>query len=196
MVKSGFAALAVFCVAGLITASRLYSQDRVDLTSQNVTSERLVGVLTPKIPARGIYLKDAKVKCRQYRGVKLVTPAADIAAIKIEFASGSAELTPAGEKTLSTLGKALQSEQLQPCCFQIGGYTDSIGRLSSNEKLSQRRARSVVEYLTADAGIDSERMMPQGYGPKNPIGDNNTPEGRARNRRVEVMNRGYGTSSE
>lgn len=168
--------IAVLGLAGLITASTASTQDRVDLTRQNVTAEQLVGVLTPKIPARGVGLKDAKVYCSQYhqdRGVQMVTPAADIAAIKVEFASGSAELTPSGEKTLSTLGEALGSD-----------------------KLSQRRAQSVVEYLVANAGIDSERMMPQGYGPKNPIGNNTTLEGRAQNRRVEVMNRGYGTSSE
>ena len=188
--------IAVLSLAGLITASTASTQDRVDLTRHNVTAKQLIGALTLKFPDRGVWLKDAKVNCRPYyRGVQMVTPAAAIAAIKVEFASGSAELTPAGEKTLSTLGEALGSDELSHCCFQIGGYTDSTGRLSYNEKLSQRRAQSVVAYLAANSGIDSARIVALGYGPKNPIGDNTTPEGRAQNRRVEVMNRGYGTTS-
>ncbi len=187
-------AMTAVCVAALILASMARSQQTVDLTGQDVTAEQLIDVLTPKV--RGVCLQNARVKCGQYRGVKMVTPAADIAAIRVEFATGSAELTPAGEKTLKTLGEALRSDQLQCSCFQIAGYTDSTGRLSYNKKLSQWRAQSVVEYLAANTGIDSERMMPRGYGPKNPIGDNHTTEGRARNRRVEVINAGYGTSSE
>ncbi len=189
-------AMTAVCVAALISAPTARPQQTVDLTGQNVTAEQLIGVLTPKVPVRGVLLQNAKVKCGQYRGIKMVTPAADIAAIRVEFATGSAELTPAGEKTLKTLGEALRSDQLQACCFQIAGYTDSTGRLSYNKRLSQRRARSVVEYLAANAGIDSERMTPHGYGPKNPIADNDTAEGRARNRKVEVMNAGYGTPSE
>jgi|SRR5579863_457416 len=193
--KSGLTAIAAFCLAMFLTTATARGQEKIDLTGQHVTVDQLIGILTPTV-TRGIYPKDVKVKCGQYRGIKLVKPAADIAAIKVEFATGSAELTPAGEKTLGTLGEALRSDKLQPCCFQIGGYTDSTGRLSSNERLSRRRALSVIAYLTKDAGIDSERMMPQGYGPSNPIGDNNTPEGRAQNRRVEVVNAGYGSTSE
>ena len=60
----------------------------------------------------------------------------------------SAELTPASEKTLDTLGQALNSETLKPCCFEVEGYTDAIGDSVYNQKLSKERTRSLVDYLS------------------------------------------------
>jgi hypothetical protein len=68
---------------------------------------------------------------------------------------------------------------------EIGGYTDSIGTDSYNISLSERRARSVVGYLT-DKGIAKERLSFKGYGSAFPIGDNITDDGRKLNRRTEV----------
>jgi flagellar motor protein MotB len=68
---------------------------------------------------------------------------------------------------------------------EIGGYTDSIGTNEYNLSLSERRARSVVSYLT-DKGINKKRMTSRGYGASSPIGNNITDEGRKLNRRTEV----------
>jgi outer membrane protein OmpA-like peptidoglycan-associated protein len=68
---------------------------------------------------------------------------------------------------------------------EIGGYTDSIGTNSYNISLSERRARSVVNYLM-DKGINKERLTFKGYGSAFPIGDNITDDGRKLNRRTEV----------
>ncbi|MCR5423140.1 MAG: OmpA family protein [Bacteroidales bacterium] len=68
--------------------------------------------------------------------------------------------------------------------IEIGGHTDSRGSAAYNQRLSESRARAVVEYLSSK-GIDSSRLKFKGYGTSKPIDTNSTEEGRARNRRVE-----------
>ena len=69
--------------------------------------------------------------------------------------------------------------------FRIEGHTDSTGSAELNQRLSQERAQSVMNYLI-EKGIPSERMTSVGYGEDRPIADNNTREGRRTNRRVEI----------
>jgi OmpA-OmpF porin, OOP family len=68
----------------------------------------------------------------------------------------------------------------------IAGYTDSTGAAEYNQKLSERRAQSVLDYF-ASKGVAKNRMQAVGYGAKNPIADNKTKDGRALNRRVELQ---------
>ncbi len=68
---------------------------------------------------------------------------------------------------------------------QIDGYTDSTGTDAYNQKLSERRANAVKDYLVNSVGIDSNRLNAVGYGESNPAASNTTKEGRAKNRRVE-----------
>lgn len=74
--------------------------------------------------------------------------------------------------------------------LEIGGHTDSRGSDAYNKGLSQRRANSVVKYLT-EKGVSADRMRAVGYGETKPVADNKTEEGRAENRRVEfdVLNK-------
>lgn len=69
--------------------------------------------------------------------------------------------------------------------LEVIGYTDSRGSEKLNTELSLARAESVKQYLIG-AGMAADRITAQGAGPSNPIGDNKTPEGRAKNRRVEI----------
>lgn len=69
---------------------------------------------------------------------------------------------------------------------EITGYTDSSGPAAYNQKLSERRAQAVADYLIA-AGIDADRFTVKGMGEENPVADNSTHEGREKNRRVEVV---------
>lgn len=69
----------------------------------------------------------------------------------------------------------------------IEGHTDSIGTNEYNQKLSLRRADSVKNYLVDKFNIDGKRLKSEGYGETKPIADNNTDEGRQRNRRVESV---------
>ncbi len=68
----------------------------------------------------------------------------------------------------------------------VEGHTDNVGSPASNKTLSEARAKSVVSALVAQ-GISADRLTPAGYGQDNPVADNNTEEGRAKNRRVELI---------
>ena len=68
--------------------------------------------------------------------------------------------------------------------LKIEGHTDNVGDPAKNLDLSDRRAKAVMKYL-ADHGVDASKMTAQGFGDKNPLGDNTTKDGRAQNRRVE-----------
>jgi len=68
--------------------------------------------------------------------------------------------------------------------LKISGYTDSAGKEESNLVLSQKRAKAVYTYLV-DKGVDPNRLTHEGFGEANPIADNATSAGRAKNRRVE-----------
>ncbi len=99
----------------------------------------------------------------------------------VDFEFGSARLTLPAQQTLDELAKSLNAQQgLQ---LEVQGYTDSVGSEQANLKLSQRRADSVKSYLL-DKGIDGSRLTARGYGKASPIASNDTPDGRAQNRRV------------
>lgn len=68
----------------------------------------------------------------------------------------------------------------------IEGHTDSVGSETYNQSLSERRAQAVVDYLMG-RGIDGSRLTPTGYGEARPVATNDTDEGRARNRRVDLI---------
>ena len=70
--------------------------------------------------------------------------------------------------------------------LSVEGHTDNVGTPASNKTLSEQRAKSVVAAIV-DQGINADRLSPSGYGQDKPIGDNNTEEGRAKNRRVELV---------
>ncbi|MGH7895871.1 MAG: OmpA family protein [Candidatus Binatia bacterium] len=94
--------------------------------------------------------------------------------------------------TLKPEGKAKLDEAVQilnkypDMKISVNGYTDSIGSDAYNLKLSERRAESAVAYLTSK-GVAAGRLSVKGYGKSNPVADNKTEEGRARNRRVELI---------
>ena len=69
--------------------------------------------------------------------------------------------------------------------FVIEGHTDSTGSHAFNQKLSEERAASVLDYLVT-IGMDKDRLSSVGYGPDRPIADNNTAAGRQENRRVQI----------
>lgn len=106
---------------------------------------------------------------------------------EILFSSGQADLSLEG---LSVLRQLIPVMQATPHIVTVEGHTDSIpirsARYPSNWELSGSRAGSVVRYLEAN-GIDSRRLKAVGYADTRPLGDNTSAEGRAANRRVELM---------
>ncbi len=71
--------------------------------------------------------------------------------------------------------------------FVIEGHTDNVGAAEFNLELSRDRAQAVKTWLVDNAGVDPGRLTPVGHGLTRPIADNGTNEGRARNRRVELV---------
>jgi len=102
----------------------------------------------------------------------------------VSFDTNQAVLKPALLPVLDSVAKAL-SEHPELRAKSIG-YTDSTGTNAINQPLSQRRAAAVTQYL-ASRGVAGDRLTAEGRGASNPVGDNNTPEGRALNRRVELF---------
>jgi outer membrane protein OmpA-like peptidoglycan-associated protein len=101
----------------------------------------------------------------------------------ILFTSGSAALAPGADDKLKEVAGILQ--QYPRTIIEIVGHTDSVGSESMNQVLSERRAASVRDALVRD-GVSPSRIVTRGAGELRPIADNSTPEGRARNRRVDI----------
>lgn len=101
------------------------------------------------------------------------------------FTSGKADLLPTAQLKLNDVAKAL-TEQDPDSTMVVEGHTDSQGAAAFNQDLSQRRAQTVRDYLVS-RGVASDRISAEGFGPTRTIGDNATAEGRANNRRVEIV---------
>jgi outer membrane protein OmpA-like peptidoglycan-associated protein len=71
--------------------------------------------------------------------------------------------------------------------IEVGGHTDNVGDPQLNKTLSVRRAKVVYDYLVSEKGLPVDRVSYVGYGQEKPLSDNNTPEGRDKNRRVEII---------
>lgn len=110
--------------------------------------------------------------------------------LNIQFATGSAELTPSATRALDQLGQALGNPTLAAYHFRIEGHTDTVGSADLNKSLSERRAEAVVAYLTSKYQIDPARLQAVGMGENGLLVATppQTPE--ARNRRVLVVNVG------
>jgi outer membrane protein OmpA-like peptidoglycan-associated protein len=104
----------------------------------------------------------------------------------INFAFNSAELTSDARITLDQLGNALHDSRLDAFSFVIAGHTDAVGGAEFNQKLSERRAEAVRNYLVTQFSIASERLSAKGYG-KSQLLDPEHPEDGV-NRRVQVIN--------
>jgi outer membrane protein OmpA-like peptidoglycan-associated protein len=103
----------------------------------------------------------------------------------VNFKTGSAVLSPESKTTLDDIAsKALNAKGY---VLEVSGFADSRGSVNLNRQLSQRRADAVIRYLVESHNIPLRRIVtPYGYGEMNPVAENETREGRAQNRRVEI----------
>ena len=103
----------------------------------------------------------------------------------ILFATGKSDVKPESTPTLKQIAAALKEHpELK---VEIQGHTDNVGKADANLKLSQARAEAVKKVLTADYGVKADQLTAKGYGDTKPSADNKTAEGRANNRRVELV---------
>jgi outer membrane protein OmpA-like peptidoglycan-associated protein len=110
--------------------------------------------------------------------------------INVLFDSNSDKILQSYSSDLDKLGRVLTVPQHSAYRVMIEGHTDSIGSDSYNRRLSERRAESVKRYLLQHFPIQSDRLVVKGYGKNKPIASNDTPDGRDKNRRVEIVNLG------
>ena len=103
---------------------------------------------------------------------------------KLQYQTGKHTILPSSYPELDKLYALLKSNP--KLSLQIFGHTDSAGSATANLNLSQKRANTIADYLIKK-GIAKDRIMAKGHGEKFPIADNNTSQGRAKNRRIEVM---------
>jgi outer membrane protein OmpA-like peptidoglycan-associated protein len=108
-----------------------------------------------------------------------------VAIYGIYFDTGKSELKPESEPALAEVAKLLQQNPALKVC--IVGHTDMVADFATNMKLSQARAQAVVTALVTKHAIASARLIAFGAGPYAPVASNKTEDGRARNRRVELV---------
>ena len=144
------------------------------------TYDELVGKLEQEIE-RG------EVKISELKG-KLTVNVVD----KILFDSGRADLKPAGIRVLQQIGDILNTAVDKN--IQVEGHTDNVPirgvlatKYPSNWELSTARATTVLHFLQEQAGVSGERLSAVGYGEYQPIASNSTAEGRAQNRRIQIV---------
>jgi outer membrane protein OmpA-like peptidoglycan-associated protein len=108
-----------------------------------------------------------------------------VAIYTLYFDTGRAELKPPSDTTISEIAALLKGNAALK--LYVVGHTDNVGTLAANTDLSQRRAAAVVSALTTKFGIAASRLKAAGVGPLAPVAPNATDDGRAKNRRVELV---------
>lgn len=108
---------------------------------------------------------------------------------KLLFAQGQVELTEEGIEFLESVATLLKAPSLNERQLRVEGHTDTVPTESydSNWEISSLRATNVVEILTGQYEVDPSRLSAVGFGPHRPIASNENEEGRAENRRVEIV---------
>jgi outer membrane protein OmpA-like peptidoglycan-associated protein len=137
----------------------------------------------------GYYVDTQEAKLRQTlqgTGVQVQRNGDELTLImpgNITFATNSADISSSFYPTLNSLVQVFK--EFDKNGVDIVGHTDSTGSLQLNQDLSNRRARSVAAYLEGN-GVAGSRISSYGAGPSQPVASNDTPQGRAQNRRVEI----------
>jgi len=139
-------------------------------------------------PAAGVLLAVIALGgCGPRKSRRLSTPASMTRVDALSgphFAFRTATLTPEGESKVTAVAAMLNRYPSRR--IEVNGYTDSIGSEANNQGLSERRADAVKDALIRN-GVNPNRIIVRGYGAANPVASNATAEGRAQNRRVEIV---------
>lgn len=106
-------------------------------------------------------------------------------ALKVQFDTGKNVIKKQYYGELKTVGDALNEDKSLKGIIE--GYTDNVGSDKLNQRLSQRRANAVRDYIVKNFKVDGKRLTAKGYGEAKPIADNATAAGRAQNRRIEAI---------
>ncbi|HET6278624.1 MAG TPA: OmpA family protein [Candidatus Polarisedimenticolia bacterium] len=190
-------------------------EEQAALTTQAAGLQREVASASAELDTMGVKLAQTEAELNRTRG-ELGKMQADRARLSKQYAALSQQLSgalgqmasatktdsgylvslsggafPSGKSTLTTDAKYVLAKLsgmllvFPDMKLDIGGHTDSTGKADLNMKLSQERAAAVKTFLT-EMGVEAARVMAQGYGPDQPVAPNDTQEGRAKNRRVDI----------
>jgi len=107
------------------------------------------------------------------------------------FAFGKADLTATGQEAIRQYREQAREKLSSAKSVTITGHTDNVGPAEFNQKLSEQRAQAVADYIIS-LGADPAKITVVGKGETQPVAENSTAEGRAKNRRVEVDVVGFG----
>jgi outer membrane protein OmpA-like peptidoglycan-associated protein len=120
--------------------------------------------------------------------------------ITVLFATGSPVLGPKGKAGIDAAAAWVRSQDRKGWVVAVIGFADTTGNTAANRKLSERRANAVIGYLVTKHNLPLQRLVqPFGYGDLNPVAENTTSTGRAKNRRVEIrllVNKGIADTAE
>lgn len=142
-----------------------------------------VGMLVQIVEAAGMETKMVTLKAEEITGDIARGGRAVFYGIQFDF--DKADIKPESEPQLAEMAKALKADPKLKVF--VVGHTDNQGKVDYNTGLSQRRADAVVKALSGKFGIDAKRMTPKGLASLAPIASNRAEEGRAKNRRVEMV---------
>jgi outer membrane protein OmpA-like peptidoglycan-associated protein len=119
---------------------------------------------------------------------KAIVDAGSVAVRGILFDTAKASIKPESEPVLQTIAEVLKGDPA--LVLEIQGHTDNVGQAAANRTLSQQRADALRQFLIAKHGIAATRLTATGLGDTKPVAPNTTDEGRAQNRRVELVKKG------
>lgn len=165
--------------------------DELEKKSLTMTKEEL------RTAREGLEKSQAELQAAQSRLAAAVASLKEMAQVKEEargvvitlsgsvlFSTGKSQLLPIAKEKLNDVAKALSDQGYKS--ILVEGHTDSQGSESDNESLSLKRAEAVADHLISQ-GIERAKVQAKGLGESRPVAPNDTPEGRANNRRVEIV---------
>jgi outer membrane protein OmpA-like peptidoglycan-associated protein len=179
---------------------QIVGQMNASQTSTLQTTSAALGRSNSELAAKGQQLTDERQRREdaEKRAAQAAADLAQVASVKQEsrglvitlsgsvlFASGKSTLLPAAQTKLGDVASAL-TKQDPDSKIVVEGHTDSQGGEAMNQELSQKRAEAVRSFLVG-RGISADRVTAQGFGPSRSVADNKSAEGRANNRRVEIV---------
>jgi len=161
--------------AGFIHITEVFDEapaDQITVTEPSVTEPSVAGPSLPELPQGSDLISTLKSSGRAVLE-------------DLDFGSGADTLAGGTYPSLTSLAAWLAQEPTAR--IVLVGHTDAVGSLDANTSLSQRRAKTVADQLTSDYGVDPEQLQAAGAGYLAPRASNLTEDGRALNRRVEVI---------
>ncbi len=176
----------VLILAPVLLSACVWQSDYDQLDAKYQQSQRNASAMSQQIASDKAQMAADQAQIARLQGAIKYTVNSDLL-----FAPGSWEMSPAGQQIIAKM--ASQLTPMQQSKIVVNGYTDNapIGRaleqqgVTSNLILSQRRAETVTQFLISQ-GVKSNMVSARGFGETDPVAPNNTPQGRAQNRRVEI----------